>query len=125
MINALGATLKDVIWVEVRRRGRWSLRRRGPTGWGKVGAQRMQRSHAIADSVTRGRDMAFRTNISSAMKFIVTHVVTMKACCPVAYMGVCKWFIVLGQGKIWGVRGAWFTRYVEVGGKSRTLFCRS
>ena len=76
---------------------------------------RAGRSHAIADGVTGGRDVAFRADVAMAVELVMAHVVEMETGSPVAYMGVWERFIVLGQGKVWRVRGAGFIGDVEVG----------
>ena len=49
-----------------------------------------------------------------AVELIMAPPVAMKAGGPVAYMRVQERFIILGQGKIWGVGGAWVIRDVEI-----------
>ena len=46
------------------------------------------RSHEITNGVTGGRDVAFQANITAAMETYG----------PVAYMGIWKGFIILGEG---------------------------
>ena len=50
--------------------------------------------------------MALRTNVSAAVELIVAHPVAMETGGPVAYMRIQEWFIILGYGKIRGVRGS-------------------
>ena len=57
-------------------------------------------SHAVADGVSRGRDMTFGADVSPAMEFVVAPSMTMKAGCPVVYMRVREGFIVLGQSEV-------------------------
>ena len=46
--------------------------------------------------MARGGDVAFRTKVTVAMEFIVTHAVAMETSNPVSYMGIQERFIVLG-----------------------------
>ena len=62
-----------------------------------------------------GRDMAFRTGVVMAVELIMAPPMEMEAGGPVVYMRVRERFIVLGQGKIWGVGGAWVIQDVEIG----------
>ena len=65
--------------------------------------------------MARGRDMAFWTDIASAVEFIMAHPMAMETGSPVAYMRVWERFIVLSQGKIWGFGGVWVIQDVEIG----------
>ena len=65
--------------------------------------------------------MALRAEVAAAVELIMTHSVTMKAGRPVAYVIVRERFIVLGQGQVRGVRGAWVVRDVESGRERRAL----
>ena len=66
-------------------------------------------------------DTAYRTSVAAAVELIMAHPVAMKAGSPVAYVIVRERFIVLGQGQVWGVRGAWVVRDVEGGRECRAL----
>ena len=62
-------------------------------------------SHAVANGVARGRNVAFWADISAAMELVMAHSVAMETGGPVVYMGVQKGFVVLGEGQVWVVRG--------------------
>ena len=53
------------------------------------------------------RDVAFRANVVSAMELIMAHSMAMETGGPILYVRVQERFVILGQGKIWGIRGAW------------------
>ena len=54
-----------------------------------------------------GRDKAFWTNVAVTVELVMAHPVAVETGRPVSYMRVWERLIVLGQGQIWGVRGAW------------------
>ena len=68
-----------------------------------------------------GRDAAFWTGVAAAVELIMARPVAMKAGSPVAYVIIWERFIVLGQGQVRGVRGAWVVRDME-GGRERRAF---
>ena len=65
--------------------------------------------------MTGSGDLALRTSVATTMEFIMAHSVAVETGHPVAYMRVWERLIVLGQGLIRGVQGAWVVRDVEVG----------
>ena len=97
-MNALRATSDGVVRMIARGRGRRFIRRRGPASrrggatWGARG------SHAIAKGVAGSRDVAFWASVAATVEFVVAHSVAMETSGPIVYMGIQKWFIVLGQG---------------------------
>ena len=56
--------------------------------------------------MTRSGDLALWTGITTTIEFIVAHPVAVETGRPVSYMRVWERLVVLGQGQIWGVRGA-------------------
>ena len=85
---------------------------------------RAGRPHVIADGVTWSGDVALRADVAMSVELIMAHAMAVETGSPVAYMGVRKGFIVLGQGKVRGVRGAGFIRDMEVGSKHGTLISK-
>ena len=65
--------------------------------------------------------MALRTNVMAAVELIVAHSVAVETGRPVSYMRVWEGLVVLGQGQIWGVGGAWMVGDMEGGGQSGAL----
>ena len=59
--------------------------------------------------------MAFWTSVAAAVELIMAHPVAMKTGRPVSYMRVWERLVVLGQGQIWGIRGAWMVGDMETG----------
>ena len=52
----------------------------------------------------------------------MAHSMAMETGSPILYVRVWERFVILGQGKIWGIRGAWGIRDVERGRECRA-FC--
>ena len=65
--------------------------------------------------MTGGGDLALRTSVAMTMELIMAHPVAVETGRPISYMRIWERFIVLGQGQIRGVRGAWVVRDMEVG----------
>ena len=121
-MNALRATSEDAaVGMVSGRRGRRFIRRGGPAGGRGDATGGARGSHAISKSVTGSGDVALRTEVAVAVELIMTHPVTMKAGRPVAYVIVRERFIILGQGQVRRVRGAWVVRDVESGRERRAL----
>ena len=53
-------------------------------------------SHAVADGMARGRNVAFWTNVAVAMELVMAHSMAMETGSPIVYVGVQKGFIILG-----------------------------
>ena len=120
--NALRATTEGAaVGMVTGRRRRWFIRRRGPAGGRGNTAGGARGSHAISSSVTGSGDVALWTEVAAAVELIMAHPVAMKAGRPVVYVIVRERFIVLGQGQVRGVRGAWVVRDVEGGQERRAL----
>ena len=95
-MDALGAASKGSIWMKARGRRGWFLRRQGPSGRRSVATGRTRRSHAVANGVAGGGDVAFQADVLVAMELVMAHLVAMETDGPVAYVGIWKGFIVLG-----------------------------
>ena len=65
--------------------------------------------------------MALWAGVVPAVELIMAHPVAMETGNPVAYMRIQEWFIVLGYGKIRGVRGSQVIRDMDVGWKCGVL----
>ena len=65
--------------------------------------------------MTGSGDLALRTSITMTMEFIVAHPVAVETGRPVSYLRVWKRLVILGQGQIWGVRGARVVGDMEIG----------
>ena len=65
--------------------------------------------------MTRSGDLALWTSVATTMEFIVAHPVAVETGRPVLYVRVWERLIVLGQGQIRGVRGAWVVGDMEIG----------
>ena len=83
--------------------------------WGARG------SHAIAKGVARGGDEVFWAPVAMAVELVVAHLMAMETGSPISYVRVWERFIVLGQGKIGGIRGVWVIQDMEVGWEHRAL----
>ena len=59
--------------------------------------------------------MALRTNVVAAVELVMAHPMAVETGRPVSYMRVWERLIVLGQGQIRGVRGAWVVGDMEGG----------
>ena len=59
--------------------------------------------------------MAFWAHVATAAELVMAHSMEMETGSPILYVRVRERFIVLGQGKIWGVGGAWVIQDVEIG----------
>ena len=66
-------------------------------------------------------DMALQAGVAAAVELIMAHPVAMETGSPVAHVRLQEWFIVLGYGKIRGVRGLWVIRDVDIGRKRGAL----
>ena len=66
--------------------------------------------------------MTFRAGIAMAVELIMAHLMAMETSGPISYVRVGERFIVLSQGQVQGVRGAWVIRDVEIGWEHST-FC--
>ena len=58
----------------------------------------VRESHTIADCMSGGGNVAFRTNVAVAMELVMAHPMAMETGSPVSYMRVQEGFIVLGYG---------------------------
>ena len=115
-MNTLRVTAEGAaIGMATGRRGRWFIRRRRPTGGGGDLTGGARGSHAISKGMTGSGDLALWTGVTSTVELIMAHPVAMETGCPVSYMRVWERLVVLGQGQIWGVRGAWVVGDMEIG----------
>ena len=71
--------------------------------------------------MTGSGDLALRTGVATTMEFVMAHPVAVETGRPVSYMRVGERLIVLGQGQIRGVRGAWVVRDMEGGWECRAF----
>ena len=65
--------------------------------------------------MTGSGDLALRTSVATTMEFIVAHPVAVETGRPGLYMRVWERLIILGQGQIRGVRGAWVVGDMKIG----------